>query len=244
MNEKNRIRLDKYLANSGISSRRKIGELVKKGSVLINGQKALESGQRIDVDLDKVVVDGKAVKKGSNFVYFVLNKPLGVVSTTSDENGKETVVSLIESPIRLYPVGRLDSDSIGLILLTNDGELTHKLTHPKFHIPKTYEVLVHGKVSKDQLKILREGVKLKDGMTAPSEVEIIEEFRLTTKLKFVLHEGKNRQIRRMAGKVGLEVLELKRVGIGEIKLGLLGIGESRRLTDEEVESLKTAVGLI
>lgn len=238
------IRLDKYLANCGISSRRKIRDLVKKGLVLINGQKALESGQRIDPDLDKVVVEGKEVKKGSNFVYYVLNKPLGVVSTTSDENGKETVISLVESPIRLYPVGRLDSDSIGLILLTNDGELTHKLTHPRFHVAKTYEVVVVGKVSKDQIKSLQEGVSLKDGITAPAQVEIIEEFRATTKLKFILNEGKNRQIRRMAGKVDLEVLELKRVGIGEIKIESLGIGESRKLKDKEVESLKKAVGLV
>lgn len=244
MSEKSTVRLDKYLANSGISSRRNIGELVKKGQILINSQKALESGQRIDADLDKVVVDGIEVKKGSNFVYYVLNKPLGVVSTTSDENGKETVISLVESPIRLYPVGRLDSDSIGLILLTNDGELTHKLTHPKYHVLKTYEVLVVGKVSEYQIKSLREGVSLKDGMTTPAEVETIEEFGVTTKLKFVLHQGRNRQIRRMAGKVGLVVLELKRVGIGEIKLGSLVIGESRKLEEREVRGLKKAVGLI
>lgn len=141
-------------------------------------------------------------------------------------------------------MGRLDADSIGLILLTNNGELTHKLTHPKFHIPKKYQVLVHGKVSESQLSKLRSGIKLKDGMTLPAEVEIVEEFKFTTKLNFTIHEGRNRQIRRMCGALDLEVLELKRIGIGSIELGDLETGKSRNLTEEEILSLKKAAKII
>lgn len=237
------IRLNKYLANAGVVSRRGIKELLKKGLIIVNGVKVSEPGIRIDPEKDKIIVDGRVISKNANFVYKILNKPHGVVSTTADEEGRTAVVDLVESAIRLYPVGRLDSDSIGLILLTNDGELTHKLTHPKFHIPKTYEVIVQGKVTSAQLQELSEGVLLKDGKTLPCEVKILEEFKFTTKVEIVLHEGRNRQIRRMMGKLGIEVHELKRVGIGDIRLGTLEDGQSRDLTEKEIQSLKNSVGL-
>lgn len=231
------VRLNKYLANAGIASRRKIGELLKKGEVLVNGRRVLEPGERIDPGKDEIFVNGKKLQKSAHLVYIALNKPRGVVSTVSDELGRKTVVSLVGSPVRIYPVGRLDADSIGLILLTSDGELAHRLTHPKFHVPKTYEVIVHGKAKRGQLDKLNKGVMLKDGMTAPAQVEVIKEFGDTTKLQFVLHEGRNRQVRRMCGKVGLEVLELKRVGFGPIKLEDLPEGGHRHLTENEVSSL-------
>ncbi len=232
------IRLNKYLANAGVVSRRKVGALVKDGKILVNGEKALELGQRIDPEKDEIMVDGQEVKPSSHLVYIALNKPEGVVSTTSDEMGRKTVTDLIESKVRLYPVGRLDSDSIGLILLTNDGELTHKLTHPKYHIDKTYYVMIRGKITQDQLNHLSEGVHLKDGLTAPAQVKILEEFAHTTKLEFIIHEGKNRQIRRMLAYFNIEILELKRIAIGKVQLGDLKEGEWRNLTDEEVSSLR------
>lgn len=237
------IRLDKYIANSGIVSRRKVKELIKNGEVLINGEGAKEQGQRIDPEKDKVEVLGKKLKKNANYNYVILNKPLGVLSAAFDPEGRTTVTSLVKSNIRLYPVGRLDADSIGLILLTNDGELTHKLTHPKFHIPKTYEVLVKGKVSEYKLNLLRNGVVLKDGITSKAQVKILEEFKFTTKMELIIYEGRNRQIRRMCGKLELEVLELKRVKIGSIELANLAPGKNRTLSQKEINSLKEAVGL-
>lgn len=236
--DKKTVRLDKYLSNSGVSSRRKIGELVKKGVIFINGKKAIESGQRIDPEKDEVIVEGKKLAREAHLIYIILNKPLGVLSTTSDELGRKTVLDLINTNVRVYPVGRLDSDSIGLILLTSDGELAHKLTHPKFHIPKTYLVLVRGKVKEGQLKKLRGGILLKDGMTKRAEVKVLEEFKFTTKIEFIISEGRNRQIRRMCGAVDLEILELKRVAIGDIKLGELKEGESRELEVAEIKGLK------
>ncbi len=237
------IKLNKYLANSGVASRRTVKELIKNGEVIVNGDKIFEAAFKINPEKDEIKVLGKKIEKNSNISYIILNKPLEVVSTTSDEKGRTTVTDLVNSKIKLYPVGRLDADSIGLILLTNDGELTHKLTHPKFHIPKTYQVMVHGKVKETQLKKLRNGIKLKEGMTLPATVEILEEFKFTTKLKFIIHEGRNRQIRRMCGVVNLEVLELKRVGLGPIKLGDLEEGKSRNLTEEEILNLKKAAGI-
>ncbi len=232
------IRLNKYLANAGVVSRRKVGDLVRKGQVLINGVVASEPGQRVDPEVDQVSVDGKVLPKSSHLVYIALNKPLDVVSTTSDEHGRTAVTDLVESVVKLYPVGRLDSDSIGLILLTNDGELTHKLTHPKYHIDKRYQVMVRGKVTDDQINQLCQGVTLKDGLTAPAEVKVIEEYAHTSKLEFIIHEGKNRQIRRMLAFFNIEVLELKRLAIGEVELGALSPGEYRNLTEDEVNLLK------
>lgn len=243
MDSQNTIRLDKYLANAGLVSRRSVDKYLKRNVVKVNNDQVFEGGVKVDPKEDQISVNNQTLKPESNLVYIMLNKPMGVVSTTLDEQDRPTVTNLVPSPVRLYPVGRLDSDSIGLILLTNDGELTHKLTHPKFHIPKTYEVLVKEKPTKRQLQLLRTGVELKDGKTSPAEVEIIEEFKFTTKLKFVLHEGRNRQIRRMCGKVGLEILELKRISIGPINLGDLELGASRKLTEKEIIHLKKSVDL-
>lgn len=237
----NTIRLNKYLANAGVVSRRGIKELLKKGLILVNGIKVTEPGLRINPDKDKIRVSGEEIIKNANFVYKILNKPLHVYSTTADEQGRTTVVDLVKSPINLYPVGRLDADSIGLILLTNDGELTHKLTHPKYHIPKTYEVLIKGKITNSQLEKLKNGIILKDGKTLPAEAKILEEFKFTTKVEIVLHEGRNRQIRRMMGALRIEVLELKRVGIGNIKLNNLSEGKSRDLDQKEILELKASV---
>lgn len=236
------IKINKYLANSGVASRSQIDKLIRAKQVLVNGVVA-EQGLKVDPSSDEIKVLGEKIAKNANLAYIVINKPLWVVSTTSDEMGRATVVDLVDLGVRVYPVGRLDSDSTGLVLLTNDGELTHRLTHPKFHIPKVYEVTVKEKVKNIHLKLLREGVELKDGKTAPAEVEIIEEDKDLTRLRFVLHEGRNRQIRRMCGKLGLEVTALKRVEIGPIMLGNLKEGEYRCLSEKETKNLKEVVNL-
>lgn len=237
----NTIRLNKYLSNAGVATRRETLSLLKRGLILINGQPVTKPDIKVDPLSDEIVVNGQKLAKHADLVYLVLNKPLGIVSTTLDESGRQTVIDLVKTPVRVYPVGRLDSDSIGLILFSSDGELTHKLTHPKFHIPKTYQVKVRSQVRPDQLETLNNGVLLKDGLTLPAQVKILEESAESSILEFVIHEGRNRQIRRMCGAVGLEVSELKRVAIGPIKLGSLKEGDFRSLTESEIKLLKKAV---
>lgn len=239
------IRVDKYLSNAGIASRRALKKWLKENQVELNGVRVIDVGSRIDPERDTLLINGERVNRQSEFVYIALNKPINVVSTTSDEFGRVTVTDLVDLVMRVYPVGRLDTDSIGLILLTSDGELTHKLTHPKFHIGKRYEVTVIGKVKPWQIKDLSNGLELKDGLTAPAEVKILKEDKEknTTTIEFIIHEGRNRQLRRMCGAVGLEVIELKRVAIGPIELGDLKSGDWRYLTMEEVDQLKNLFNL-
>lgn len=233
----NPIQLNKYLSNSGVTSRRKAVELIRQGRVMVNGKVVREPGTRIDPAKDEVVFDGKKVGGQLTFIYLMLNKPKGVISTVADEHGRKTVVELVQTRERLYPVGRLDEDSSGLIILTNDGELANLLTHPRYHAAKTYEVLVSGVVQPRQIQGLQKGVLLKDGLTAPAEVDIIRQTPKGTLLEVTLHEGRNRQIRRMMGAVNLNVLALKRIAIGQLKLGDLLSGQSRSLTKEEVRLL-------
>lgn len=228
----------KYLANIGVASRRKVQEMIQQGGVVVNNQVVINPALLVDPLKDEILVDGKKIKNQKNLVYIILNKPKGVVSTASDEHDRATVVSLVGSNQRLYPVGRLDQTSSGLILLTNDGDLANKLTHPKFYTPKTYEVLVVGIVSPGQIIRLQTGINLKEGKTAPAEVEILEDLQKKTVLKIVIYEGKNHQVKRMCSMVGLEVLALKRVAIGSIGLGNLKPGEYRELTHKEISLLK------
>ncbi len=237
------IRINKYLASIGVGSRRQIDKLISKGLVEVNGTRLEELGTKIDPEKDKITIEGEEIQYEDPLTYLVLNKPKGVVSTTSDEMGRESVIDLVESSRRLYPVGRLDQDSEGLILLTNDGELTHKLTHPKFHIEKVYLVEVVGDTSEKILDKLRKGVRLKDGVTAPAKVSVEKNSGKRSILRFIITEGKNRQIRRMCGAVDLEVLSLKRISIGPIELGDLKLGKSRKLTEEEIKQLKSTVNL-
>lgn len=233
------IRLNKYLASIGLASRRKITELIKKEKVKVNNLITIEPGVKINPQKDKITFDGNdIVSKNTRLTYLILNKPKGIISTASDEMGRKTVLSLVNTKDRLYPVGRLDSESVGLILLTNDGELTNKLTHPRYHINKTYHVLITGKVPQGKLNTLRRGVILKDGKTASAEVRIVMNNIKSTLFEIVLHEGKNRQIRRMCAALKLNIISLKRVAIGPIELGNLKPGESRPLTDAEIAILK------
>lgn len=234
------IRLDKFLSNAGVISRRGVKRFLKEQNVTINSKRVTESGERLNPEKDTVLINGQKLKK-PEFVYFLLNKPIGIISTTSDEFARDTVTSLIDTNARIYPVGRLDKDSHGLVLLTNDGELTHQLIHPRYHIPKVYEVLVEGIPTNHQLETLRNGVMLDDGITQPAKVIVKKQIKSQTLLEITLHEGRNRQIRRMCAAVGLDLIDLKRIAFGSLTLGHLPKGDYRQLTKKEIENLRDAV---
>jgi 23S rRNA pseudouridine2605 synthase len=229
------VRLAKYLAHAGVASRRTSEEIVFAGRVTVGGEPVRDPARDVDGSLS-VEVDGKPVRvsTGQRAVYAV-NKPRGVVSTASDPQGRPTIVSLVPSARRLYPVGRLDVDTTGLILLTDDGALAHRLTHPSFEVPRTYHAKVRrAPVREDALRALREGVELDDGRTAPARVKRLGADRV----ELTIHEGRKRQVRRMLEAVGHPVVSLERVRFGPLWLGGLEEGRHRRLTAPEVEKLR------
>ena len=230
------MRLAKYLANSGIGSRRACEQIIRDGRVRVGEEVVVDPARDVDGS-EPVSVDGGAVRPAGTLVVHAVNKPPGVVSTARDPQGRPTVVSLVPSAHRLYPVGRLDIDTTGLILLTNDGELAHRLTHPSFEVPKTYRATVANAPVRDQaLAALREGVVLDDGPTAPAAVQ-----RITADtLEITIHEGRKRQVKRMCESVGHPVRSLARIAIGPLELGDLRPGAHRRLTDAEVANLQSA----
>ncbi len=232
-----KIRLNKYLADLGVTSRRKADELIVEGRILVN-EKVAVVGQLVAFE-DEIQFDGKKLNHQTDvpLEYWIVNKPRGYVSTVTDPERRPTAVSLIKSKQRLYPVGRLDIESEGMLLLTNDGELTNLLTHPRYHVPKTYHVWVTGEVTPRKLNKLRNGVKLTDGLTAPTDIVSTMLRSRKAALTITLYEGRSRQIRRMMPQVDLEVAKLKRVAIGQIQLGGLRVGESRMLNSTEVKLL-------
>ena len=233
-------RIQKFLADAGIMSRRAAEREIARGAVCVNDVRA-EIGQKIDPERDKVSVNGKPVENGfKRYVYIMLNKPRGYVTTASDERGRKTVVDLVsEIGERIYPVGRLDMDSDGLLLMTNDGDLTNRLTHPRHEIPKIYNVEVKGKVERETLKKLSGPMNIDGYDILPVETTVLtmkdDPRRDTTVLRMELYEGRNRQIRKMCEKCGLEVVRLTRVAIGELRLGNLKPGCWRHLTKSQVE---------
>lgn len=234
------IKLQKYLAQAGICSRRKAEEAVSAGKVTVNGQPA-HIGQRIDPAQDKVIFEGRAVQPATEKRYFLVYKPAGLVSTTSDELNRPTVLSLLPDVAdRLYPVGRLDLESEGLMLLTNDGQLTQELTHPSREVPKTYKVLVAGIPSTKALNHLSRGVRLKEGYTHLAEVEILKHENNNTWLEITIHEGMHRQVRRMLERVGYDTLLLIRTKMGRFDLDMLEGREVRELAADEVKRLIAA----
>ncbi len=239
----NRIRLQKYLSECGIASRRKSEEMIESGIVKVNGRVA-SIGDKVDPKHDTVTVRGKKVVKQKNNVYIMLNKPRGFITTMSDEMDRKCVAMLVENaPARVYPVGRLDRESEGMLLFTNDGEFANALTHPSKHVSKTYRVTVRPPVSKEQLTKIATGIVIDDRKTAPADIRIVlqEEHRVV--LEIVLYEGRNRQIRKMCEEIGLEVARLRRIAVGSVKLGMLKQGDWRELTEEEVRKLKLAAGM-
>lgn len=237
------VRLQKFLAESGVASRRKSEELIEQGKVKVNGKLA-SIGDKIDPKKDTVTVSGKKIVKTKTFTYIVLHKPRGFITTMNDEMDRKCVAELIKDvPGRVYPVGRLDRDSEGMLLFTNDGAFANAMTHPTKHVPKTYRVTVRPSITEDQITALTQGVIIDDRKTAPAEVHVVTKEEGRVVLEIILYEGRNRQIRKMCEEVGLEVARLKRTAIGSIKLGMLKQGAWRNLTDDEVRKLMIAAGL-
>ena len=234
-----KIRLQKYFTDCGVLSRRAAEEEIKMGKVKVNGIRA-ELGDKIDPELDVVEYKGKRImpRKEDKMVYILLNKPAGVVTSAKDEKGRICVTDLVKCGTRVYPVGRLDLNSQGLILMTNDGELTNKLTHPRHEIPKIYEVDVVGKVTTEQLTVLNSSMTVDGYVLLPVKTEFITKNEKFTTLRMTLFEGRNRQIRKMCEQVGLKVAKLTRVAIGNITLGDLQGGKWRYLTNDEIKMLK------
>lgn len=237
------VRLQKYMADNGIASRRKSEELIAAGKVKVNGRVA-SIGDKVTPGKDKVTVFGKRVAQKKHLYYVMLHKPRGFVTTMHDEMGRKCVADLVRDvPARVYPVGRLDRESEGLLLLTNDGEFANALTHPSKHIPKTYRVTVRPDITKEQLQAFEQGIVIDGRMTMPAEAHVLERHEGRTIVEVVIYEGRNRQIRKMCEALNLEVARLKRVKIGSLKLGMLKRGDHRFLTEEEVHALMVAAQL-
>ncbi|MCR4437559.1 MAG: pseudouridine synthase [bacterium] len=237
------VRLNKFLAGCGVASRRACGELIRSGRVTVNGQTVTSLGTRIDEQKDEVAVDGQAVRPKQGRVYIMLHKPRGYVTTVRDTRGRPKVVDLVPMGSRLFPVGRLDIDTEGLLLLTDDGELTNRLLHPRFKVAKTYVAVLDREVAVHDIEKLRGGIALDDGMTGPCEARLLDALPQGKVVELTLREGRKRQVRRMFAALGYRVLLLRRVAFGPLSLGELPIGSWRHLTDEEVAQLHQAAGL-
>ncbi|MBQ7740366.1 MAG: rRNA pseudouridine synthase [Eubacterium sp.] len=244
MANKNEVRLQKFMAEHGVASRRKSEELIAAGKVKVNGHIA-QRGEKINPYKDLVTVRGEKIThiKKRKMIYIMLHKPRGYVTTVSDERGRKTVMDLIpDIKERVYPVGRLDKDSEGLLLLTNDGVFTNCMTHPSHEYAKVYRVTVRPAVNDVVLNNLRSGIELDGKKTAPAEVTVLSEEENRVVLEFILREGRNREIRRMCESQGLEVARLKRTAIGSLKLGMLAQGKYRELSEQEVKKLLRSAG--
>lgn len=233
-----KVRLQKHLAESGVASRRKSEELIINGKVKVNGHVA-HIGDSVDPKRDKITVSGKTVISNNNEkIYIMMHKPRGFVTTMSDEKGRRCVADLLKGvPQKVFPIGRLDKDSEGLLLFTNDGDFANKLTHPSSHVNKTYRVTVNGLPDDEKLATLANGVVIEGVKTLPCDVFICEKKEDRTVLIFIIQEGKNRQIRKMCEAVGFEVMRLKRTEIAGVKLGMLGQGKWRELNERELHRL-------
>lgn len=232
------VRLQKYLADAGIASRRKCEELIAAGLVKVNGETA-HIGDKVSPKKDSVSVNGRKISQEKDYVYIMLNKPRGFVTTMSDEMDRKCVAQLVaDVGKRVYPVGRLDRDSEGLLLFTNDGAFANALTHPSGHMAKNYRVTVKPKITQEQLNILTSSIMIDGRQTLPATVNVIADDPDRTVLEIILYEGRNRQIRRLCEEAGLTTARLKRQSVGGVKLGMLQPGEWRHLTKEEVVSLK------
>ena len=236
--ENTQVRLNKYIADCGICSRRKADELIESGVVTVNGKPVSEMGYKVDIAADVVSVNGENITVPNNLEYYLLHKPSGVVCTCEDPQGRKTVLDFVKTKARLYPVGRLDYDSSGLLILTNDGSMTHRVTHPSFEIDKEYIATIQGALDEDMLEKLRKGVYIDGKKTTPAEVQVLSVGKKRSEVKMIIHEGRNRQIRKMMRVVGSRVDALKRVRLGTLTLTDLKEGDYRALTKSEIEYLK------
>jgi 23S rRNA pseudouridine2605 synthase len=231
------IRLQKFLADAGVASRRKCEELIASGIVEVNGMAVTEPGTKVDGSED-IRVNGITVRPVSKKVYILLNKPVGYISSVKDQFSRKTIVDLVDIKERIYPVGRLDYDTSGLIILTNDGEFANTLMHPRHMIDKTYRAVINGMLNEKQLEMLRSGLDIGGYITAPARVRIIKAEERGSVVELTIHEGKNRQVRRMFEAAGHTVLHLKRIAIGQVTIGGLEEGKWRNLSKKEIEMLK------
>ena len=237
-------RLQKYLASCGVASRRAAERLIEAGRVKVNGSVVSELGSRVDPGLDRVEVDGREVRPPTGMVYLAVNKPPGYISTVADTHGRRTVVELVPQLGRLFPVGRLDADSEGLLLMTNDGELANRLMHPRYGCDKEYRALVDRPLDRAAIERLRQGVELEDGPTGPAEAELEKTLPSGQAwLRVTLREGRRRQVRRMLAAVGATVERLQRVRIGPLELRDLPRGASRPLSRSEIAALRSCVAV-
>lgn len=227
-------RLQKLIAQAGVTSRRNAEKLITDGKVTVDGKVITELGAKFDAAKNEIRVDGKLLKFDAEKIYILLNKPRGYVCTAKDERGRKTVLDLVNIPERVFPVGRLDLNSEGLLLLTNDGELMNALIHPKFKIDKTYRAKISGELTEEKLDKLRAGIELDDGLTAPAEIFLLDE----NLVEITIHEGRNRQIRRMFAAIGCDVKKLKRIKFAGLTLDGVKVGKFRRLTPAEIKNLK------
>ena len=236
-------RLNKLLAERGIGARRKCDEIIQAGRVRVNGVTVSEPGTQVEEGRDKVTVDGRPLQGRSKLVYYVINKPVGVITTLDDPHGRRTIAEFLPRGARVFPVGRLDADTSGLLLLTNDGELANKLMHPSFGVEKFYRVRLDREPSSQQIERLKRGVRFDEGLvSAPARVRRIDPGFDAIMLEVAIHEGRFRQVRKMCEAVGLTVTGLHRVGYGPIRLGPLARGMFRELSDDEVARLQASTG--
>ncbi len=237
-------RLQKVIAHAGIVSRREAERFITEGRVAVNGSIVTQLGTKVDPTRDKINVDGRLVKSFPGKVYVLMNKPAGYVSTLKDPQERPVVTDLLDRiNTRVFPVGRLDYDAEGVLLLTNDGELAHRLQHPRYGISRTYEVKVKDVPANSQLSSLRKGVRLEDGITLPAKAKFLKKTTKNCWLKITLYEGKNRQVKRMCAAIGHPVLKIKRVSLGSLGLGNVSRGKYRHLTQDEVKELYALVSL-
>ena len=230
-------RLQKYMASCGVASRRKCEEFILEGRVKVNGIVVNELGKKVLVDKDIIEFDGVKIDKEAKKVYYILNKPTGVITSASDERGRKTVIDIVKSKERIFPIGRLDYNTSGLLLLTNDGEIFNKIMHPRVELFKTYIADVKGYITDKEVEQLKNGIDIGGYVTAKAKVFIQKRDDNRSTIRISISEGKNRQIRRMCSKINHDVINLKRISIGDIKLGQLKIGEYRKLNTKELNFL-------
>ena len=233
------MRLNKYIASAGVCSRRKADELIANGNVKVNGASVREHGVQVEPG-DVVAVNGKVIEEPADKIYVAVNKPLGYITSMDDDKGRATVAELVDDiPERLFPVGRLDYNTTGLLIMTNDGQLTYTLTHPKHEVWKTYVAVVAGVLSDTRIAKLRKGVDIGGFVTSPAKVKVIKQMPRHAVVEIKIREGKNRQVRKMFAAVGNKVQSLERTEIGDVRLGRIMSGHYRKLTRQEVEYLKS-----